>query len=311
MPPEATIRVLLGVFMVDGSSLLQDLITYRDFWRWAVSRFNEAKLFYGHGTDNASDEALQLINSALYLPLQGDEHFLDARLTAEEKQKIVALVERRTTERVPLPYLTGEAWFAGLKFKVNENVLIPRSPIAELVEQGFQPWLQYSPDSILDLCTGSGCIGIACAYAFPDASVDLSDISADAIEIANDNIADHDLDARVRAIQSDLFESIKGNKYDLIVSNPPYVDAADFSSMPEEFNHEPELALASGDDGLDFTRRLLAEARDYLTDEGILIVEVGNSWVALKQAFPELPFIWLEFERGGDGVFMLRRQDLG
>jgi len=297
--------------MVNGSSLLQDLITYRDFWRWAVSRFNEARLFYGHGTDNASDEALQLINSALYLPLQGDEHFLDARLTADEKQKIVELVDRRTAERVPLPYLTGEAWFAGLKFKVNESVLIPRSPIAELIEQGFQPWLQYSPNSILDLCTGSGCIGIACAYAFPDASVDLSDISADAIEVANDNIVDHDLGARVKAIQSDLFESLKGNRYDLIVSNPPYVDAVDFSSMPEEFNHEPELALASGDDGLDFTRRLLAEARDYLTDEGILIVEVGNSWVALEQAFPELPFIWLEFERGGDGVFMLRRQDLG
>lgn len=290
---------------------MQDLITYRDFWRWAVSRFNQSKLFYGHGTDNSSDEALFLINSVLHLPAQGDERFLDARLTTEEKENILTLVQRRITERVPLPYLTGEAWFAGLKFKVNENVLIPRSPIAELIEQGFHPWLRALPDTILDLCAGSGCIGIACAYAFPGASVDLSDISATAIEVAKENIEEHGIGDRVQAIQSDLFDGLQGKKYDLIVSNPPYVDAQDFASMPDEFGHEPELALASGDDGLEFTRRLLAEAGEYLTDEGVLIVEVGNSWVALEQAFPDLPFIWLEFERGGEGVFMLRRQDLG
>lgn len=299
------------MFMADSRILVQDLITYRDLWRWAVSRFNEAGLFYGHGTDNAADEALYLINAVIHLPPQGDERFLDARLTLAEREKIVALVERRAAERMPLPYLIGEAWFAGLRFKVDENVLIPRSPIAELIEQGFHPWLSHVPETILDLCTGSGCIGIASAYAFPEACVDLSDISGAAIEVAAANIESHNLSDRVRAIQSDLFEELAGNKYDLIVSNPPYVDAEDLSSMPEEFNHEPELALASGDDGLDFTRRLLAEARDYLTDDGVLIVEVGNSWVALEEAFPEMPFIWLEFERGGHGVFMLSRRDLG
>ena len=287
-----------------------DLKTLRDFLRWSVSTFNRAGIYYGHGTDNAWDEALHLVCHVLGLPPAGDQRFLDANLTLTEKQQIVALVNRRVNERLPVPYLTGEAWFAGLKFAVDERVLIPRSPIAEMIEQGFQPWLPQEPEHILDLCTGSGCIGIACAYAFAEAKVDLSDISADALAVANSNIAQHKLQGRVTAIKSDLFENLGGRVYDLIVSNPPYVDADDINSMPDEYRHEPALALASGDDGLDFTRRLLAQAASHLSENGVLIVEVGNSWPALEAGFPQLPFVWVEFERGGGGVFILRRDDL-
>lgn len=296
--------------MAPPNDITQDLKTLRDFLRWAVSTFNREGIFYGHGTDNAWDEALHLVNHLLHLPPAGDQRFLDANLTAEEKQAIVGLVNRRVAERIPVPYLIGEAWFAGLKFAVDERVLIPRSPIAELIEQGFHPWLANEPETILDLCTGSGCIGIACAHAFPAARVDLSDISLAALEVARDNIRRHGLEHQVTAIQSDLFDGLAGKTYDLIVSNPPYVDAVDMASLPAEFRHEPELALASGADGLDFTRRLLTEAAAHLTPDGVLIVEVGNSWPALEAAFPDLPFTWVEFERGGGGVFMLRRDDL-
>jgi ribosomal protein L3 glutamine methyltransferase len=285
--------------------VVRDLHSLRDFLRWSVSSFNRSGVFFGHGTDNAWDEALHLINHVLHLPAGGDERFLDARLTQGEKEQIIALVNRRVEERIPAPYLTGEAWFAGLKFKVDERVLIPRSPIGELIEHCFQPWLASEPASILDLCTGSGCIGIACAYAFPEASVDISDISPDALAVAKDNIRQHRLENRVRAVQSDLFANLAGEKYDLIVSNPPYVDAADLAAMPEEFRHEPVLALESGSDGLDFTRRLLAQVAEHLNPGGVLIVEVGNSWPALEAAFPDLPLVWIEFERGGGGVFML------
>jgi len=187
---------------------------------------------------------------------------------------------------------------------------VPRSPIGELIQKKFQPWLAQEPARILDLCTGSGCIGIACAYAFPDAEVQLSDISFDALEVAEENIQQHSLEERVFAIQSDLFANLGGQQFDLIVSNPPYVDADDLASMPAEYHAEPEIGLGSGEDGLEFTRRLLREASDYLTDDGVLIVEVGNSWVALEEAYPDLPFTWIEFERGGHGVFMLRKTDL-
>lgn len=287
-----------------------ELATIRDFFRWAASEFIAAKLFYGHGTDNPWDEAEQLVLHAIHLaPPLGDE-WLDAMLTRSERAKVVANVQRRIEERIPAAYITGQAWFAGLPYVVDERVLVPRSPIAELIEKRFAPWLADEPQQILDLCTGSGCIGIACAHAFPDAEVQLSDISYDALAVAEENIQQHGVTERVFALQSDLFENLYGQRFDLIVSNPPYVDADDMASLPEEFHAEPELGLASGNDGLDFTRRLLVEAADYLTDKGVLIVEVGNSWPALEEAYPLLPFTWVEFERGGHGVFVLTAQDL-
>lgn len=286
------------------------LLTIRDFLRWAASEFIDAKLYYGHGTDNPWDEAEQLVLHAIHLaPPLGDE-WLDARLTTSERARVVANIQRRIEERIPAAYITGQAWFAGLPYAVDERVLVPRSPIAELIEKRFAPWLTEEPLQILDLCTGSGCIGIACAYAFPDAEVQLSDISFDALAVAEENIHQHGMADRVFAMQSDLFENLLGQRFDLIVSNPPYVDAEDMASLPDEFHAEPELGLASGDDGLDFTRRLLREAQDYLTDEGLLVVEVGNSWPALEAAYPDLPFVWVEFERGGHGVFVLTAQDL-
>lgn len=287
-----------------------ELVTIRDFFRWAASEFIAAKLFYGHGTDNPWDEAEQLVLHAIHLaPPLGDE-WLDAKLTPGERAKVVANVQRRIEQRIPAAYITGQAWFAGLPYVVDERVLVPRSPIAELIEKRFAPWLADEPQQILDLCTGSGCIGIACAHAFPDAEVQLSDISYDALAVAEENIQQHGVTERVFALQSDLFENLYGQRFDLIVSNPPYVDADDMASLPEEFHAEPELGLASGNDGLDFTRRLLVEAADYLTDKGVLIVEVGNSWPALEEAYPSLPFTWVEFERGGHGVFVLAAQDL-
>ena len=287
-----------------------DLISIRDYIRWGASQFNAAGLFFGHGTDNAWDEAVQLVLHALHLSLPLNPEVLDARLALAERKDVIALLRRRMDERIPAAYLTGTAWFAGLPFKVDERVLVPRSPIAELIEDQFAPWLLREPEYILDLCTGSGCIGIACAYVFPEAAVDLSDISLDALAVAQRNIDIHEVGHRVRAIESDLFNELTELRYDLIVSNPPYVDAEDLAEMPAEYRAEPALGLASGVDGLDFTRRLLREALDHLTEEGVLIVEVGNSCVALEEAFPELPFTWLEFRRGGHGVFLLTAAQL-
>ncbi len=288
----------------------EELLTIRDFLRWAASEFIAAKLYYGHGTDNPWDEAEQLVLHAIHLaPPLGDE-WLSARLTRGERECVVANIRRRIQERIPAAYITGQAWFAGLPYVVDERVLVPRSPISELIEKRFAPWLVNEPRQILDLCTGSGCIGIACAHAFPEAYVQLSDISYDALAVAEENIQQHGLIERVFALQSDLFENLLGQRFDLIVSNPPYVDAEDMASLPDEFHAEPELGLSSGDDGLDFTRRLLKEAADYLTEEGLLVVEVGNSWPALEGTYPTLPFTWVEFERGGHGVFVLTAQDL-
>lgn len=287
-----------------------ELLTIRDFLRWAASEFIAAKLYYGHGTDNPWDEAEQLVLHAIHLaPPLGDE-WLDAHLTRSERERVVTNIQRRIEERIPAAYITGQAWFAGLPYVVDERVLVPRSPIAELIEKRFAPWLVSDPQQILDLCTGSGCIGIACAHAFPDAEVQLSDISYDALAVAEENIQQHGMTERIFALQSDLFENLLGQRFDLIVSNPPYVDAEDMASLPDEFHAEPELGLSSGDDGLDFTRRLLKEAANYLTEEGLLVVEVGNSWPALEGAYPTLPFTWVEFERGGHGVFVLTAQDL-
>ena len=291
-------------------SLVNSLLTVRDYIRWGASCFNGAGVCLGHGTDNAWDEATFLVLHCLHLPWDVNKEVLDARLTVDERRALLAVIDRRVEERIPAAYIIGEAWFAGLKFAVDERVLVPRSPLAELIENGFAPWLAEEPQQILDLCTGSGCIGIACAYAFGTAQVDLADISTDALAVADKNIAAHELQDRVSAIESDLFSGLAGKRYDLIVSNPPYVNAEDLGSMPAEFHAEPPIGLGSGDDGLDFTRRLLAQAAQYLTDDGVMIVEVGNSWVALEAAFPELPFTWLEFERGGHGVFMLSAADL-
>jgi len=289
---------------------IDDLKTVRDFLRYASSRFAASELFYGHGTDNVWDEAVQLVMRTLHLPLENNTLFLDANLTRDERQLILERLEHRIGKRIPLAYLLGEAWFMGIPFQVDERVLVPRSPLAELIASGVQPWLgDKTVERILDLCTGSGCIGIAAATVFDDAEVDLSDLSTDALAVADANIAMHEVGDRVRTVQSDVFAQLDG-RYDLILSNPPYVDADDIASMPEEFRHEPVLGLAAGEDGLEIAHRILAKASDYLNPGGLLIVEVGNSWPALEEAYPKLPFIWLEFEQGGDGVFVLSAEDL-
>ena len=272
--------------------------------------FETSDLYFGHGTDNAWDEAVFLVFYALDLPPDADRSVLNQQLTDIQCKAIHQLFEQRIRDRIPAAYLTGRAWFCGLPFAVDKRVIIPRSPIAELIMSGFHPWCSTEPQRLLDLCTGSGCIGIACAYAFENAEVVLSDICADALQVAQQNIQQHDLAARVSAVQSDLFENLADQKFDLIVSNPPYVDADDYASMPDEYFHEPELALASGNDGLDFTRRLLREAHDYLTEHGVLIVEVGNSGEALDRLFTSVPFLWLEFSEGDGGVFLLTRDQL-
>ncbi|MFI3246036.1 MAG: 50S ribosomal protein L3 N(5)-glutamine methyltransferase [Ferrimonas sp.] len=290
---------------------VNELHSIDDMLRWCVSRFNAAGLYYGHGTDNPWDEAIALVMHTLHLPLELGQQVRNARLTSTEKYRIIELVIRRIRERVPVPYLTNCAYFAGYPFYVDERVLVPRSPFAELIENEFKPWLYNKPvHSVLDLCTGSACIAIACAHLFEDAQVDAVDISADALEVAQINIEQHGLLDRVYPIQSDGFAVLTGQKYDLIVSNPPYVDADDMADLPDEFHHEPELGLASGNDGLDLTRHILAHAADHLSDDGVLFVEVGNSMVALAEQFPNVPFTWLEFEHGGLGVFTLTREQL-
>ncbi|SFM68101.1 50S ribosomal protein L3 N(5)-glutamine methyltransferase [Marinobacter pelagius] len=292
------------------TSPIDDLQTVRDYLRYASTQFAASPLFFGHGTDNVWDEAVQLVMRSLNLPLENNTLFLDARLTRDERAMILDRIDRRVNDRVPLAYLLGEAWFMGMPFHVDERVLVPRSPIGELLENGLQPWLgDVEVNRILDLCTGSGCIGIGAAMVFEDAEVDLSDISGDALAVAESNIDLHDVRNRVRTVKSDVFDNITG-RYDVILSNPPYVDAEDLADMPDEYRHEPELGLAAGADGLDIAHRILAKAADHLTEDGLLIVEVGNSWVALDQAYPDLPFTWLEFENGGDGVFLLRAEDL-
>lgn len=294
---------------VQDSAIFDELVSVRDWIRWGATEFQRAGLFFGHGTDNAWDEAAQLVLWSIATPWERLNQIVDTRLTGVEKREIFRLFQRRIRERLPAPYLTGTAFFAGLEFRVTADTLIPRSPIAELIEQGFQPWLSAEPEFVLDLCTGCGCIGIAIAQAFPDAHVDLSDISELALAVAEDNILRHGVANRVTAVNSDLFAELP-RCYDLIVSNPPYVDAEDMASLPTEYSAEPRMALESGVDGLEFTRRLLREAADHLNDGGLLIVEVGNSAAALEAAFPDVPFTWLEFARGGQGVFLLTREQL-
>ncbi len=296
---------------LDSAQALASLSTLTDFMRWGASRFVEAGLSYSHGMSSPLDEAVYLVLRSLNLPVDTPEVYWASKLTNAEKEAILEVFRLRVEQRIPAAYIMKEGWFAGLQFYVDERVLVPRSPIAELVEAQFTPWV--NPDeveSVLDLCTGSGCIGIACAYAFPAATVDLSDVSDDALEVASINVEKHDAGQRVSVIQSDLFEALENKRYDIIVSNPPYVDGEDMQGLSAEFHHEPELGLSSGSDGLDCTRQILKQAASHLNNAGILVLEVGNSQYALAQAYPQVPFQWLEFERGGDGVFLLTKQQL-
>ena len=290
---------------------LIELHTIRDMLRWAISRFNESGLYYGHGTDSSWEEALTLVLRGLHLPHDINPELLKANITHAEREHLQKLIDRRIHERIPVAYLIHEAWFAGLPFYVDERVLVPRSPIAELIEQEFQPWLQIDKvTNILDLCTGSGCIAIACAKAFPHTQVDASDISADALAVAKMNVLRYDIADQVHLFEADLFTQLPVKKYDLIISNPPYVDAGDMAALPLEYHHEPRLGLAAGTDGLDTVKRILQTAHQFLTPKGNLIVEVGNSEVALADSFPDVPFTWLEFQRGGGGVFLLSAKQL-
>lgn len=297
-------------FNLNEPSIEQDLHTIQDYLRWAYSEFNGADIFFGQGLDNAWDEAALLVLSSLNLPLDVPTELYRSRLTFAEKQQIIQLVMQRVEQRVPAAYLVNTSWFCGLPFYVDERVLIPRSPIGELIQNGFADFIQTEPKRILDLCTGSGCIAIACADRFPQAEVDAVDLSLDALDVAEMNIARHQISHRVVPMQSDLFNDVPQDKYDLIVTNPPYVDQEDIDDMPAEFHHEPMMALAAGFDGLTLVRRILAESADFLTEEGVLICEVGNSMVHLIEQYPQVPFKWIEFKNGGDGVFALTKAEL-
>lgn len=291
-------------------NIVESLTTIRDYIRYGVSCFNQSEIFYGHGTDNAWDEAVQLILNTVHLSWDMSDVVMDSKLTITERKNILAKLKLRVIDRVPSAYLMGEAWFMGLPFYVDERVLVPRSPIAEMIENEFRPWLQAERVvDVLDLCTGSGCIGIATGMVFPEANVDLVDLSEEALEVAAINVKKHEVADRIHLIQSDLFQNVS-KKYQLIVSNPPYVDAKDISEMPEEFHREPQIGLAAGFDGLDIVHRILKDARQYMTDDGLLIVETGNSCDALDEAYPDIPFTWIEFEFGGHGVFIMSSAEL-
>jgi len=289
-----------------------DLNTVRDYLRFAVSRFNQAGLFFGHGSSDAYDEAAYLILHTLHLPLDRLDPFLDAHLTGSERTEVLSIIQRRVEQRVPAAYLTHQALLGEFSFYVDERVIVPRSFVAELLIEQLSPWIA-DPDqigSVLDLCTGSGCLAILAAHAFPYATVDAVDLSPDALAVAERNVDDYHLNDRVNLVESDLFAKLGEQKYDIIISNPPYVDAASVATLPQEYLHEPKLALGSGHDGLDATRIILEHAAQHLNPSGILIVEIGHNREALEAAYPDLPFTWLDVSAGDEFVFMLHRNDL-
>ena len=294
------------------TSVSQQLQTIGDYIRFASSQFNQADLFFGHGSDNAWDEAVALIMFAIHLPVNVSQQVLSYQLVEEEKNTIIALIEQRINKGIPAAYITNQVYFANLPFFVDERVLVPRSPIAELIKKRFTPYINEltPPSRILDLCTGSGCIAIACAIEFPDSDVDAVDLSIDALNVAQINIENHGLSEQVIPIHSDVFSGVENLTYDLIVTNPPYVDQEDMASLPLEYTHEPEMGLGSGVDGLDVVRQILAQSAQHLNDNGILICEVGNSQIHVEALYPHVPFIWIDFEDGGHGVFMLTKAQL-
>jgi ribosomal protein L3 glutamine methyltransferase len=293
-------------------SMLAELHTVRDWLRWGTSRFNEAGIFFGHGTDNAYDEAAYLILHSLHLPLDRLEPFLDARLTHSERLAVLDLLQQRIARRVPAAYLTQEAWLGSFRFYVDERVIVPRSYFAELLAEGFAPWID-APEDIadaLDLCTGSGCLAILMAHAFPNAAIDAVDLSPQAIEVARHNVADYGLQEQVRIVESDVFSGLKNRRYDIIISNPPYVTTNAMAELPPEYRHEPVLALGAGDDGLDVVRRILAEARQHLKPDGLLAIEVGHNRDIVDAAFPQLQLTWIDTPSSEEKIFLVHAGDL-
>lgn len=293
-------------------SARQELLTLRDLIRYGVSRLNAAQVALGHGSDNAWDETVYLVLHALHLPLDTLEPFLDARVLSEERNRVLELIDRRVTERVPAAYLTNEAWLRGHRFYVDARVIVPRSPIAELLDEGLSPWVQdaQAVDSVLDMCTGSGCLAILSALAFPYAQVDAVDVSPDALEVARRNIDDYGLGDRLALHQSDLFDSLPERQYDVIVCNPPYVNSGSMDVLPQEYRHEPHLALAGGADGMDLVRRILQAAPRYLSENGVLVLEIGHERDFFEAAFPELSPVWLDTEEASDQLLLLTREQL-
>lgn len=294
------------------SAPIDELLTLRDWLRWAVSRFTAAELFFGHGTDNAWDEAIWLLLASLKLPRDRLEPFLDARLTRNERLAVANIIEQRVARRLPAAYLLNEAWLGPYRFYVDERVIVPRSYFFELLEDGLAPWIE-DPEavtSVLDLCTGSGCLAIVMAHAFPNASIDAIDISPAALAVARRNIAAHGLADSVQAIESDLFAAVPGKRYDLILSNPPYVTTGAMATLPPEYRHEPSLALAAGDDGMDVVRHILREARDHLNPGGFIAIEVGHNRAEVEAAFPDLSAIWLDTASSSDKIFLVGYDDL-
>lgn len=290
----------------------QELLTLRDLIRYGVSRLNAAQVALGHGSDNAWDETVYLVLHALHLPLDTLEPFLDARVLDEERNRVLDLIDRRVTERVPAAYLTNEAWLRGHRFYVDARVIVPRSPIAELLDEGLSPWVQdaQAVDSVLDMCTGSGCLAILSALAFPYAQVDAVDVSPDALEVARRNVDDYGLADRLALHQSDLFVSLPERQYDVIVCNPPYVNSGSMDVLPQEYRHEPQLALAGGADGMDLVRRILQAAPRYLSENGVLVLEIGHERDFFEAAFPELSPMWLDTEQASDQLLLLTREQL-
>jgi ribosomal protein L3 glutamine methyltransferase len=290
----------------------QQFSTIRDLLRYAVTRFNSAKLFFGHGSSNALDEAAYLILHTLHLPLDQLEPFLDARLLPDECETILRVIEKRAVERVPAAYITNEAWLGTYRFYVDERVIVPRSFIAELIPEQFSPWLLLGNDisHILDLCTGSGCLPILMADAFPDAHIDAVDISPDALAVARRNVDDYALQDRITLVESDLYSALPPKKYNLIISNPPYVNAGSMGKLPQEYRHEPALALAGGHDGMDLVRKIIEGAKQRLTPEGVLIIEIGNERAHAEAAFPDLELTWISTSAGDEMVFLLTAEQL-